>query len=93
MVEFSLDTGRTHQIRVHSSYKHSPLIGDLIYGNRRMISKKYDNKTKKFLYNFKRQALHSYKLEFLQPITDTVLKFQIPMPEDMVELSRILDKI
>lgn len=71
-VDLKLDTGRTHQIRVHMEYLGSPLLGDSLYGgNREKIS---------------RQALHSYKLTFFHPILQRELAFQSPLPEDMQRL-------
>lgn len=71
----ALDTGRTHQIRVHMKYLGHPLIGDFLYNpDTRRIS---------------RQALHSYRLSFLHPITGTALSFTAPLPSDMREAMNI----
>ena len=69
LVECTLKTGRTHQVRLHMSNINSPLVGDKVYGNK---IKKYDknikNSTKAlFLKNFPRQALHAYTLGFIHP--------------------------
>lgn len=72
LVELVLQTGRTHQIRVHMKYIGHPLAGDLLYGG----SNKY----------IKRQALHSYKLDFLHPYTDEEIHLEAPIPNDMKEL-------
>ena len=69
VVEFKLETGRTHQIRVHSAYIGHPLLGDDLYGN------------KSDLIN--RQALHSYYLKFIHPMTMKPIEFKIDLPEDM----------
>ena len=69
LVEFALETGRTHQIRVHSKYIKHPLLGDSLYGNASTI--------------ISRQALHAYKISFIHPITKGVLNFEIPLPEDI----------
>ena len=69
LVSLKLETGRTHQIRVHMGYIGCPLIGDYLY---------YPDHTR-----INRQALHSYRLSFLQPITGKALSFTAPLPEDM----------
>ena len=69
LVSLKLKTGRTHQIRVHMAYIGCPLIGDYLY---------YPDHTR-----INRQALHSYRLSFLQPITGKALSFTAPLPEDM----------
>lgn len=90
MVEFNLDTGRTHQIRVHCSYLKCPLIGDQLYGGKsRHLTKEYEN-LKTEIDAFHRQALHSYKLRFLQPTTHKELNFEIDLPDDMKKLYTIL---
>ena len=69
LVSLKLETGRTHQIRVHMAYIGCPLIGDYLY---------YPDHTR-----INRQALHSYRLSFLHPITGKALSFTAPLPEDM----------
>lgn len=65
-----LETGRTHQIRVHLSYMGHPILGDTLYGsNTNLIN---------------RQALHSYIVEFIDPITGEKEKIQAPIPDDML---------
>lgn len=72
LVKFILETGRTHQIRVHSSYIGHPIIGDTLYGtSSNLIS---------------RQALHSYKIEFIHPISKEKMIFEIDLPDDMIKL-------
>jgi 23S rRNA pseudouridine1911/1915/1917 synthase len=70
IVECLLETGRTHQIRVHLSYIGHPLIGDTLYGN----NSKY----------ISRQALHAYKVEFIHPITNKLTQFTSDVPKDFV---------
>jgi 23S rRNA pseudouridine1911/1915/1917 synthase len=72
LVECRLETGRTHQIRVHMAYIGHPLLGDTLY-----------NKTPG---TFPRQALHSASLSFVHPITGEPLNFHAPLPEDMQNL-------
>ena len=81
MVECKLDTGRTHQLRVHFAAIGCPLIGDSIYGNRKRILPEL---------NFIRQALHSYKISFLHPINQKLMEFEIPLPSDLEELDKRL---
>jgi 23S rRNA pseudouridine1911/1915/1917 synthase len=85
MVDFKLDTGRTHQIRVHCNSKNCPLIGDKLYGGKSKHLKS-NYKIKDFVDNFSRQALHSYKISFCQPTTNEIKIFEIPLAKDMKEL-------
>ena len=92
LVECRLETGRTHQIRVHfESEKHS-LIGDQTYGSCRKNPPKELNETaQNFIQNFPRQALHSYKINFLHPKNNEEMSFEIPLPEDLKELQEVLE--
>lgn len=72
LVNFKLETGRTHQIRVHSSYIGHPILGDDLYGNKSSI-----------IY---RQALHSYKISFIHPKTREKMCFEIDLPKDMINI-------
>lgn len=72
LIECLLETGRTHQIRVHFSYIGHPLIGDTLYGN----TSTYIN----------RQALHAYKVEFIHPITNKHMQFTADLPLDILVL-------
>ena len=95
-VEFELDTGRTHQIRLHCSSKNCPLVGDHLYGGTSRHMKKEYLSIKDIVDNFPRQALHSYKIKFYQPTTNKLLKFEIPLPDDMnilyAQLKKFKDK-
>ena len=92
-VEFNLETGRTHQIRLHSSYIKHPLIGDLIYGGKtRHLKNEYGQEIKNIVDTFPRQALHSYKIKFYQPTTNELKQFEVPLPKDMQNLENILIK-
>lgn len=91
-VEFSLDTGRTHQIRLHCSYKGCPLVGDQIYGGKTRHLKDIYN-SKKFIDSFSRQALHSYKIKFFQPTTGELKYFEINLPQDLKDLENKISKI
>ncbi len=82
-----LETGRTHQIRVHMSYAGHALIGDQTYGGRRRVSAKAMGEPVADLLNeFPRQALHAATLGFVHPVTKEHLSFSAPLPPDMAEL-------
>jgi len=85
MVECRLETGRTHQIRVHMASIGHPLVGDPVYGR----SGKNHSKLLKEL-GFHRQALHAAELGFTHPVTKNRLSFSSPLPPDMQELKRAL---
>lgn len=87
LLECKLDTGRTHQIRVHLNYKNLPVIGDPSYNEaQKKYLSKLDPEIKALVTAFPRQALHAYKLEFTHPITEEFLQFEIALPEDMQSL-------
>jgi len=81
-----LETGRTHQIRVHMAYIHHPLVGDPLYGVRARPPKRADETLIKQLQHFDRQALHAARLILAHPITGEVMEWQAPLPQDMQQL-------
>ncbi len=81
LVECSLKTGRTHQVRVHMTSIGHPLIGDKVYG--RPPKGAAQNESIRAAYLFDRQALHSYKMSFIHPKTNREMRFEIPLPPDM----------
>jgi len=85
LVECRLETGRTHQVRVHMASIGHPLLGDPVYGR----TGKTHGKLLKEL-GFDRQALHAAELGFIHPVTKHRLSFSSPMPPDMQELKREL---
>ena len=85
LVECRLETGRTHQVRVHMASVGHPLVGDPVYGR----SGKTHGRILKEL-QFQRQALHAVELEFTHPVTKRRLSFSSPMPPDMQELFNAL---
>ena len=91
LVKCRLETGRTHQIRVHLSYKGHPIIGDPIYGsltnNRRNFLSK---EALSYLSTFRRQALHAFSIGFIHPHHKKTLYWEQPMPKDMEELLQYL---
>jgi 23S rRNA pseudouridine1911/1915/1917 synthase len=91
-VKAILETGRTHQIRVHLSHVGHSLIGDPMYGGRVRFPKKASEELKETLLNFKRQALHSKKLTLSHPISGELMSWKAPLPDDMLELLSVLKK-
>ena len=89
-VKAILETGRTHQIRVHLSYLGHPLIGDPTYGGRVRFPKKASQELKDGLINCQRHALHSKKLTLIHPLTGKSMSWKADLPKDMQELLSIL---
>lgn len=81
-----LETGRTHQIRVHMAYIHHPILGDKTYGGRLRVPPKSTPEFLKILREFPRQALHATQLGFIHPITDEEMHWEIPLPKDILQL-------
>ncbi|MGN6821148.1 MAG: RluA family pseudouridine synthase [Sphingomonas sp.] len=81
LVECKLETGRTHQVRVHMASIGHPLIGDPVYGRTKQVHRKVLE-----TLNFRRQALHAAHLGFIHPITRNALSFDSEIPSDMREL-------
>lgn len=87
-----LDTGRTHQIRVHMAHLKHPVIGDKTYGGRYHPSKNWPDNLSKQLLNFNRQALHAAQLSFHHPITQERMEFKSALPQDMRSLLSKLEE-
>ncbi|HET9031851.1 MAG TPA: pseudouridine synthase, partial [Dokdonella sp.] len=85
LVECRLETGRTHQIRVHLAHVRHPIVGDLSYGNLR-LPKGATPELIEALHGFRRQALHAEKLEFVHPGRGETVTFEVPRPADMEAL-------
>jgi len=87
LVECWLETGRTHQIRVHMAHAGHGLLGDPTYGGKRKISPKALSVAALAAVNgFPRQALHAAVLGFEHPVTGATLRFEAPLPDDMQQL-------
>lgn len=90
LVRLSLDTGRTHQIRVHMAHLGHPLLGDPLYGKRPRTRNSGDAKTAEAVLRFDRQALHAAHLELEHPVRRCRLEFDAPLPRDMFDLLELL---
>lgn len=87
LVECKLETGRTHQIRVHMAHVGHPVIGDPDYGQAfRTKANRLPEPLRSMTKDFPRQALHAKLLAFSHPITGETMRFDVPMPHDMTEL-------
>lgn len=91
LVRCRLETGRTHQIRVHMATRGHPLVGDPLYGRSRNVGRRGLSEAQtEVLKGFSRQALHAGVLGFTHPITGEVLRFETPLPQDMTALVEAL---
>jgi 23S rRNA pseudouridine1911/1915/1917 synthase len=89
-VEVELDTGRTHQIRVHMAHVRAPLVGDPLYGGRPRLPRHPTARLQTRLREFRRQALHATRLELTHPETGAPLAFESPLPADFDALLEAL---
>jgi 23S rRNA pseudouridine1911/1915/1917 synthase len=85
-----LETGRTHQIRVHLAHRLHALVGDQVYGGRLRIPRGSSDALAEALRSFKRQALHASDLAFEHPVSGESMQFHAPLPEDMLGLLQVL---
>ena len=90
LIRVKLETGRTHQIRVHMSHINYPLVGDQVYGGRFQMPAECNPALAEALRSFKRQALHATKLGLDHPETGEYMEWELPMPEDMQNLINLL---
>lgn len=91
-VRVQLETGRTHQIRVHMAHIRYPLVGDRVYGGRLLLPKGASAELVDMLRGFKRQALHAARLAFEHPVNRKPVECVAPLPEDLQELLQALGK-
>jgi 23S rRNA pseudouridine1911/1915/1917 synthase len=85
-IKVRLDTGRTHQIRVHFAHRRHALVGDPVYGGRLALPRGAGEGLVETLRGFRRQALHAAKLELAHPLTGDPLSFEAPLPADFEQL-------
>ena len=85
-----LETGRTHQIRVHFAHQRLPLVGDALYGGGGARGAGLSDATREVLRGFRRQALHARELAFDHPVSGKPLSFSAPMPEDLQQVIEAL---
>lgn len=90
LLRVSLETGRTHQIRVHLSWKHMPIVGDQTYGGRPRVPAGISEALRTALQTFPRQALHATRLGLVHPVTGEYLEWEAPVPDDMAYLLQLL---
>jgi 23S rRNA pseudouridine1911/1915/1917 synthase len=89
-VRVQLETGRTHQIRVHLAHAGFPLVGDRVYGGRLTLPRGATEELRQALRDFPRQALHAARLEFEHPVGGKPVACAAPLPADMVALLDVL---
>jgi len=92
LIECRLETGRTHQIRVHMNFKGNPILGDKSYGKSKRKFKKINANIEKKINNFNRQALHAKSLGFVHPKTEKEIFFEAERPKDFDTLIKSLKK-
>jgi 23S rRNA pseudouridine1911/1915/1917 synthase len=92
LMRVQLETGRTHQIRVHLAYKRYPLLGDSVYGGRLQIPPDSSDTFRETLRTFSRQALHAERLGLIHPSSGEWMQWEAPLPEDMQNLLVALEK-
>jgi 23S rRNA pseudouridine1911/1915/1917 synthase len=90
LVSVELETGRTHQIRVHLAHLGFPLVGDPVYGGRRRLPAGASARLAAELGLFKRQALHAARLSLTHPFTEEELAWEAPLPADLASLLAVL---
>jgi 23S rRNA pseudouridine1911/1915/1917 synthase len=89
-IKVQLETGRTHQIRVHMSHLRHPIVGDPVYAGRHRVPAGAQIELVEYLQAFKRQALHAWRLSFIHPESGEEVSYEAPLPEDMQQLLKLL---
>jgi len=90
LLEVRLETGRTHQIRVHMAYIHCPLVGDPLYAGRQKLPRGASPRLREALTGFRRQALHAARLQLVHPASGEQLAWEAEMPDDFRQLLEVL---
>lgn len=90
LLRVSLETGRTHQIRVHLSSQHMPIVGDQVYGGRSRVPRGASEIERLAVQNFPRQALHATRLGLTHPLSGEAMQWEVAIPEDMATLLTVL---
>ncbi len=90
LLSLRLETGRTHQIRVHMAHIQYPLVGDPVYGGRLKLPPQCSEELMHSLRSFRRQALHAARLGLEHPISGEQMEWDVPLPEDMERLLNVL---
>ena len=93
LIECKLETGRTHQIRVHLAHKGNPILGDQMYGKKIRKIRDLDEELSVVLENINFQALHAQSLGFLHPKSGKELFFTTELPKDLLNLQKMLKKL
>lgn len=91
LLDVKLETGRTHQIRVHMAHIHHSIVGDPVYGNRRRVPKGMKEADLLALRGFRRQALHAKRLGLVHPGSGEAVSWEAPIPDDYTELLGMLE--
>ena len=91
-LRLKLETGRTHQIRVHMAHIKHPLLGDQVYGGRPRLPKGASEEFIAALRGFQRQALHAAQLSLFHPETEEWMTWKAPLPQDMQDLLKAVKK-
>lgn len=92
LLDVTLETGRTHQIRVHLSHQNMPIVGDTVYGWRYKVPAKSSVDLQTAVVQFKRQALHAYSLALSHPATGEHLTWTADLPDDFAHLVKLLNQ-
>ena len=93
LVECKLETGRTHQIRVHFKYKNATLVGDNQYGKKNIKFRKINEKFLNLIENLDGQVLHAQTLKFVHPSTKKLVNFKSDLPPNFKKILDLLNNL
>ncbi len=91
LIDVALDTGRTHQIRVHMMHIKHPLVGDKMYGGQTRKPKGCPSELLQLVQQFPRQALHARKLSLVHPVSQELMSWEVELPEDLMLLIKSIE--